>query len=72
MASPPGSRANPITKDEHRQLIFKALKNCVELAVQYTVLWDGQHESSDSGLIEWLEDIVKMLPTQESEFPRCT
>jgi len=72
MASPHGYRATHITQAEHRQLIFKTLKSCVELAVQYTVLWDGQHEPSDGGLIEWLEDVVKMLPTKESEFPRCT
>ena len=38
----------------------RLLKNLVS-ATQYTVLWDGQHEPSDGGLIEWLKDVMKML-----------
>ena len=40
----PGSCAIHITKVEHKQLTFKTHENCVELAVKYIVLWDGQHE----------------------------
>lgn len=68
----PGFHPQSMTKADHKRILFKSLADCAAIAAQYKAVWVDAHEPSDSGFLDWIDDVVKQLPFEEAQVPRCT
>ncbi|RDB21925.1 hypothetical protein Hypma_010913 [Hypsizygus marmoreus] len=63
-----GNRHLPLTKQQHKRVLFKTLQDAAKIGVQYAELW--MHEPSERGFIDFIDDILTSLPPTEEDVPQ--